>query len=235
MLPHPRAGAVHIWYARLDPPPAIIAQMGQSLSPDEWTRLHRFHFADDARRYAVRRGILRHLLGRYLCILPTEVVFVYGSQNKPALLPALNTTNLHFNLSDSGEVAVYAFAIDQEMGVDIEVQRDYPDAQQLAQRFFSQEEADWLSRQPAEQRSSAFLRCWTGKEAVVKALGDGLMAPLQEFTIAHWQTPPRLLWPASPHAGWAIHLLHPPDGCCAALAATNPIISVHEQHLHFDR
>lgn len=231
----PPPGTVHIYYAHLDPPASVIAQMEQILSADEWARLHRFHFADDARRYAVRRGMLRHLLAGYLQIPPTEIVFAYGPQSKPALAPSLAVADLRFNLSDSGEMAVYSFAMGQEIGVDIEAHRDYPDALQLAERFFSREEAEWLKSQPAEKRSSAFLRCWTCKEAVVKALGDGLMAPLQEFTVAHWQTPPHLLWPAAPHTPWSIHLLRPPDGYSAALAAARSITSIHEQLLHFDK
>ncbi len=228
----PPPGAVHIWYAHLDPPNSVIAQMEQTLSADEWERLRRFHFSDDSRRYAVRRGILRHLLAGYLQIPPTEIVFAYNTQRKPALAPSLAAANLRFNLSDSGETAVYSFAVGQEIGVDIEAHRDYPDALQLAERFFSRDEAEWLRSQPVEQRSSAFLRCWTCKEAVVKALGDGLMAPLQEFTVAHWQMPPRLLWPAVPHTNWSIHLLRPPDGYNAALAAASSITSIHEQLLH---
>ncbi len=216
----PASGVVHVCYARLDPPAAFIAQMEQTLAADEWARLRRFHFADDARRYAVRRGILRHLLGRYLDIPPAEIVFAYGPQHKPALSEPQAKTNLRFNLSDSGEMAVYAFAVGQEIGVDIEAQRDFPDARQLAESFFSPVEAEWLRQQPPEEESTAFLRCWTCKEAVVKALGDGLMSPLQAFTVAHWQTPPRLLWPSAPPSDWSIHLLNPPAGYCAALAVS---------------
>lgn len=229
----PPPATVHICYARLDPPDSVIAQMEQTLSADEWARLRRFHFARDARRYAVRRGVLRHLLGDYLAIPPAEVAFVYGPQQKPALAQPLAESGLHFNLSDSGEMAVYAFAQGQAIGVDIEEHRDYPDARQLAQRFFSPVEAEWLNQQPEPQTSLAFLRCWTCKEAVVKALGDGLMAPLQAFTVAHWQRPPHLLWPTAPTAEWSVHLLNPPTNYTAALTATGPITTIDEQSFTF--
>lgn len=234
MITHlPPPATIHIWYARLDLPDAAVAQMEQSLSADEWSRLQRFHFARDARRYAVRRGVLRHLLGIYLAIPPAQVSFAYGPQQKPALAEPLAGTGLHFNLSDSGEMAVYAFAAGQEVGVDIEEHREYPDALQLAQRFFSPAEATWLNQQPAAQTSLAFLRCWTCKEAVVKALGDGLMAPLQEFTVAHWQRPPRLLWPTAPAGEWSVHLLNPPANFSAALIATGSTIAIDEEHFQF--
>lgn len=226
----PSPATVHIWYARLDPADSIIAQMEQTLSADEWARLRRFHFADDARRYAVRRGVLRHLLGGYLNIPPAEIRFFYGPQNKPALAEPLAESGLHFNLSDSGEMAVYACAAGQEIGVDIEEYRDYPDARQMAQSFLSPAEVAWLNQQPEGEISRAFLRCWSCKEAVVKALGDGLLAPLQEFTIAHWQRPPRLLWPTVPGGEWSVRLLNPPANYSAALAATSPITAIIEQY-----
>jgi 4'-phosphopantetheinyl transferase len=229
----PPSATVHIWYTRLDPPDSIVAQMEQTLSADEWSRLRRFHFARDARRYAVRRGVLRHLLGRYLSIPPGEVAFAYGPQQKPILAEPLAGTGLHFNLSDSGEMAVYAFAVEQSIGVDIEEHRDYPDARQLARDYFSPAETLWLSQQPDAQLSLAFLRCWTCKEAVVKALGDGLMAPLQEFTVAHWQRPPRLLWPSVSTGEWSVHLLNPPAHFSAALIATGPVTAIYEQHFQF--
>lgn len=224
----PPPGVVHIWYASLDPPHPVVEQMEQTLAPDEWARLRRFHFARDARRYAVRRGTLRHLLGGYLHFAPAEIAFAYGPQQKPALAEEMAGTGLHFNLSDSGEMAVYAFAVGQEIGVDIEQHRDYPDAHQLAKRFFSSVEADWLASQPAGQTSRSFLRGWTCKEAVVKALGSGLMAPLQDFTVAHWQTPARLFWPSAPQPDWSIQLLHPPAGFSAALAVPGPVVKVDE-------
>ena len=207
--------------------------MEQTLTADEWARLRRFHFARDARRYAVRRGVLRHLLGRYLSIPPSEVSFVYGPQQKPALAERLAKTGLHFNLSDSGEMAVYAFAVEQSIGVDIEEHRDYPDARQLARNFFSPTETAWLSQQPDALVSLAFLRCWTCKESVVKALGDGLMAPLQEFTVAHWQTPPGLIWPTAPAGKWSVHLLNPPAHFSAALTATDLVTAIHEKQFQF--
>ncbi|MGB5051137.1 MAG: 4'-phosphopantetheinyl transferase superfamily protein [Caldilineaceae bacterium] len=226
-------GTAHIQYAHLDPCPLVISQMEAALSPDEWARLRRFHFARDARRYAVRRGILRHLLGGYLSIPPADIVFAYGLQHKPALAETQNQADLRFNLSDSGEMAVYAFAVGQEIGVDIEEDRDYPDAHQLAAHFFSPAEAEWLANQPAEQTSAAFLRCWTCKEAVVKALGDGLMAPLLDFTVAHWQTPPRLIGPAASIADWSVHLLNPPVNFSAALATAAAPIAISERILSF--
>lgn len=228
----PPPAVVHIWYAGLNPAPPLLARLEACLSPEEWARLRRFHFARDARRYAVRRGLLRHLLGAYLGQTAQSIAFAYGAQGKPALAGHYTGNDLRFNLSDSDEMAVYAFSARQEVGVDIEAERPMEDAAQLAERNFSPEEYAWLRAHSPGETSRAFLRCWTCKEAVVKALGNGLMAPLQEFTAAHWETPPRLGWSTPPGVRWTLRLLDPPPGYHAALALPAPVREIIQRPIH---
>ncbi len=95
---------------------------------------------------------------------------------KPSV--AFPETPLAFNLAHSGRYAAYAFAAGCELGVDIEEIRPMRDQEGLVRRFFSREECeDWLSLARSE-RDEAFFRCWTGKEAYIKELGDGRSAPL---------------------------------------------------------
>jgi len=227
----PAPAVIHIWYAGLNPPPPLLARLEACLSPEEWARLRRFHFARDARRYAVRRGILRHLLAAYLQLPPHAVAFAYGPQGKPALTGPGAETGLEFNLSDSGEMAAYAFGRGRMVGIDIEEEREIADARQLGEHNFSPEELAWLLSRPPHESSPAFLRCWTCKEAVVKALGDGLMAPLQAFTAAHWEQPPRLGWSPPPSVEWTLRLLDPPPGYPAALALAGPFREIIQRPL----
>lgn len=224
----------HIWYLRLDQPPAVAGQLEHFLSPDEWARVRRFRSGKDARRFVVRRGALRYLLGRYLDRSPAAIVLAHGPQGKPALAPDPARRALHFNLSDSGEMAVYALGSGQPLGVDIEARRDISDERQLAARHFSPAEREWLQQQPADEAADAFLRCWTCKEAVVKALGDGLTTPLSAFTAAHWQQPARLLWADGLIRSWTIRLLSPPAGYVAALASSAAIDALEERQLLID-
>lgn len=233
-----RPNTVHIWYLALDQPPAVVELMERFLFPDEWARVRRFRAGADARRFVVRRGGLRYLLARYLDISPGEVSLAYGSQGKPALAPDLAPdlahSGLHFNLSDSGEMAVYALGGGAPLGVDIEARRHIPDAGRLATRHFSPAEREWLRQRPADEAADAFLRCWACKEAVVKALGDGLTTPLAAFTAAHWQQPARLLWGDGLDRSWTICLLSPPAGYVAALASSAAIDALEEHQLLFD-
>ena len=88
---------------------------------------------------------------------------------------------MHFNLSHSGSYAVCAVS-DAPVGVDIEVRRKNTNLK-VAKRFFSQAENDYIdSFETLESREDAFYRIWTLKEAFVKATGEGLSRPLNEFS-----------------------------------------------------
>jgi 4'-phosphopantetheinyl transferase len=90
---------------------------------------------------------------------------------------------VEFNLSHSGILALYAFTSGRAVGVDVELIRKVPDADDLAERFFSPTETALLRALPPDRRSLAFLACWTRKEAFIKALGLGLSCPLDAFDV----------------------------------------------------
>jgi 4'-phosphopantetheinyl transferase len=170
------ADEVHVFVADLDGPPPV-----DCLSPDERARAARFHFARDQRRFVAARALLRGLLGRYLGLDPAEVVFGYGPRGKPFL--AAPPRSLRFNVSHSDGLALLAFAEGRELGIDLERERPLSDAEGIAGRFFSAGEGKALFGLPEGERGRAFFRCWTRKEAFIKATGDGLSRPLDGFEV----------------------------------------------------
>jgi len=169
---------VHVWHADLDRVPEPVH--ADSLSADERERGRRFRFERDRRRFVAARGLLRVLLGRYLDVHPAGVRFGYGPRGKPFLASG---DGLRFNVSHSGGLALLAFAWRREVGVDVERVRPVPEAEDIARRYFSPWEAADLLRLPEGERAAAFFRCWTRKEAFVKATGDGLSRPLDGFDV----------------------------------------------------
>ena len=171
-----RADDVDVWRARLDDQPAEAMRLMQALlAPDEIARARSFFFDRDRRRYVVGRGILRILVGRYLAVAPHEVTFVYGPNGKPALAPrATATSPLFFNVAHSEGVALYAFTRVGEIGIDLELIRDLPDWEQVAEAAFSTHELAQLRACAPERRREEFFRAWARQEAVLKALGTGL-------------------------------------------------------------
>ena len=132
---------------------------------------------------------------------------------------------LRFNLAHSHELALYAFTLGREIGVDIEYLRALPDADQIAKRFFSARENAALQALSTNQRQQAFYNCWTRKEAYVKAIGKGLAQPLDQFdvSLAPGESTRLLKVEGAPEEGsrWSLYSLTPVAGYVAAVAVCN--------------
>jgi 4'-phosphopantetheinyl transferase len=173
---------VHSWCASLDVPADTAARLYATLTPDERDRSARFRFERDRRRFIVARGVLRDLLGRYLQTEPGQIRFVYNAFGKPDLTPE-SGDRLRFNLSHSADLALIAIATVSSVGVDLEYVRWQSDYADIARRFFSAAEVDYLSALPSHLYAEAFFSCWTMKEAYLKACGKGLAVPLNSFSV----------------------------------------------------
>jgi 4'-phosphopantetheinyl transferase len=185
------------------------------LSADEKDRGNRFYRERDRRRFIVAHGAVRTILAEYLQADPREVRFASGRSGKP-FLPA---TSLRFNLSHSGELAVVAVGFEREVGIDIEEHRDVSDALQIAVRFFAASETERLQRIADDpvMLATSFLRCWTRKEAFVKAVGQGLSYPLNSFEVSfHADETDELRFPPYQDVSWRLRSVDAgPDYYCA--------------------
>jgi 4'-phosphopantetheinyl transferase len=76
-----------------------------------------------------------------------------------------------------------AVAAGERIGIDAEIVRSDVEVENLSRRFFTPAEADEILALPNESRLAAFFRCWTRKEAILKALGSGLSASLDRFEV----------------------------------------------------
>ncbi len=160
-------GEVHVWRVALDlfSPESLTAE----LAPEEAGR--NFHRQGDRDRFVVAHGALRRVLSRYCGIAPAAVRFLRAPRGKPRLNPE---SDVRFNLSHSGGLALVAVARRCEVGVDVERIRPIPDALQIARRVLEREEADALETLKPEQRAEPFFVYWTRFEARLKAAGRGL-------------------------------------------------------------
>ena len=215
-------GHIVVASASLDRPASVVADLRALLSDDELDRAARFRFARDRDRYVVGRAQLRRLLARYLETSPAKIRFSYSEFRKPAV--STPRTRLSFNVSHSEDLAVYAFCLGADIGIDVERLRPDIGDDRVPEHFFSAAEVKTLRLLPEDAQPAAFLRCWTRKEAFLKARGDGLTLALDSFDVTLTDhEPPRVVrtaWDPAEAERWSLHdLTSVFPGYVAALAA----------------
>ncbi len=216
-------GEVHVWRAHLDLEPSRIQSLMRTLTADERSRAERFHFRGDGERFIVARGLLRAILGLYLEMDPCQLRFSYSPYGKPSLAGGVEGEDaLRFNLSHARSLALFAVTRGRELGVDIEYIRTDLADERIAEQFFSPREVAALRALSAKMRREAFFNCWTRKEAYIKARGEGLSLPLDQFDVSLAPGEPAALLNTlgNPQEArrWSLQKLDPGIGYVAALA-----------------
>ena len=178
----PKGEVVDIWIVDLSVAEQTLQRAQTVLSEDELQRSRRFRFPVDCRRFVMARANLRRILASYLHVAGQTLVFDYSEYGKPTL--SRPQSQMRFNVSRSGERALIACTQGREVGVDIEKERQDIEIDDLAKRFFTAPENAKLQAFPLPDRYQAFLRCWTCKEAFVKAVGRGLSLGLDKFDVS---------------------------------------------------
>jgi len=176
--------------------------------------------AADARAVGIgARAELDRLLSAYAGLAAPPLI-ERGEHGKP-FAPALG--DLEFNLSHAGTDVLLAFARGQSLGVDLERVDRRLATGPLARRFFAADEAAALARVPAHLQQMSFMELWTRKEAVLKALGQGLAFGLHRLAfevgddgeIGGLRT---IAEAAGPADEWHLRRLSPGEGLAGALA-----------------
>jgi 4'-phosphopantetheinyl transferase len=214
-------GTVHVWCWRHGDPNSPGEPDVSSLGPDELRRYRRFYFRADQLRFAASHLKMRSILAGYLQQPPASLAFSSGSGGKPRLVSAADPA-LEFNLSHSRSYGLLAVAHGLEVGVDVEEPRTIQAG--MPKRYFSSAEVENLSKLEGDAWLSAFLRCWTRKEALLKAEGVGLRMPLDAFDVSLTADAPAALLAVRPPATfrhpWALFDVSPSPDAVAALAVS---------------
>lgn len=198
------------------------------ISPGESATALRFHRRQDAVRHVVGRALTRVLLARELGITALTEEFSTNAWGKP-MLPA---SGLEFNISHSGRFVWTAVGRMGALGIDVERVEATADHHDLS-RIFHPAECSTIRTLPAQAARDAFHRCWTRKEAVVKAIGEGLSRPLSAFRVltdvapVDWLAEP----PLTSAKGWTCIDLPSAAGYHASFAAMSPNLSITTHRL----
>jgi 4'-phosphopantetheinyl transferase len=202
---------VHIWMVRL--PVGDISKLYMELSSEERERANRFRFSADRIRYIVAHASLRNVLSRYLQCSPSDLAFEANAFGKLFLVKA-GSGNLEFNLSHAGSLIVIGLCADHSIGVDVEEIRTVDGLSCIAESYFTPQECRFILEHHGADRKRAFFRCWTRKEAFIKAVGEGLSIPLNSFDTLNSQ----------PHGLWVADTLSDGDWWLEDLEVPEPYI-----------
>ena len=172
---------IHIWWSILDQPPDLVNKYKHMLSPEEQKRVNNLKFRLLRDRQIISRGILRQVLSKYLNIDIKRIEFTYNKFGKPSLSPKLDDFNLHFNMSHSEQLGIFAFAIGSAIGVDVEEIKGSLNFEDVIELCFSDFEKSWFYDIAPGMRKEVFYKIWTAKEAFIKALGTGFSFPVKNI------------------------------------------------------
>lgn len=130
-------------------------------------------------RYVTSHAFVRRVLGQYLDADPAGLRYDracehcgHTSHGRPRLVDRSSS----FSLSHSESRVVVAVA-EGPVGADVEDITRRPVAERVIRRCCCAGELAWLAGRPAGDRPVDFLRLWTKKEALTKALGLGVVVP----------------------------------------------------------
>jgi 4'-phosphopantetheinyl transferase len=208
---------VAVWRVELDDAGDRAEELRGHLASDELERFGRLQRSEVGRRWLISRGSLREILAAELGTSPSSVRLKLGPHGRPGLDPEIHQTDLDFNLSHSGDLALVATGRGLRVGIDVERLRRGRDPLRVADRYFSQAEVEAVRAFPQSDRPAAFLRYWTAKEALAKGLGLGLQAPWGGLELA--PQPGGTMVPVHLARDWRlVELTDLPSGYCGALA-----------------
>jgi 4'-phosphopantetheinyl transferase len=221
-------GEVHLWSVSLAVDDDVARAVERCLSDEERRQIARLRFARQRRARGVSRGLLRYLLAVYVGLPAVELRFRDGPYGKPELVPLAAGTerrgegNLGFNLSHSADLMLIAVAPTRRVGVDVEQVRPIDQGERIVRRYFSAREQGSIAGAPEGRATEIFLRAWTRKEAVAKAMGEGIVRSLSRLEVtAAPDVPARLLAIDGDQrraADWSLFHLNPAEGYTGALA-----------------
>ena len=197
---------VQVWVASLEVSSDRHAELEETLASEERERAATLTPVV-ARRYVAARGILRSLLSGFTGTPPEKLRFEYSFSGKPSLA----AHDIHFNISHSADLGLFAFAPDRGVGVYVENERPVRRLLDVAQRFMSDDELQELAATPPQQRDATFLRSWVIREARLKAEGKGVwsgMNAAKNNGLTHKLFAPRpgfIAAVAAPESGWRLY------------------------------
>jgi 4'-phosphopantetheinyl transferase len=217
---------VHVWRILPVVSPDKLSGFLRLLQPDELRRFDSFYRDENRFEYLWAHGALRTILSRYLRILPAQIQFATNYYGRPYVANPTVESPVFFSLSHTEGLAMLAVSRMEAVGLDVERCREMADLDAIVANHFSGNELLKISSLNSLERQQCFFRCWTRKEAVVKATGFGLSLNLNQMEVTLLTDEPakvvRCHWEARSSSQWALKELEPAWGYVGAVALEAP-------------
>lgn len=165
---------LHIWHIPFGGKALLEQDFPPLPSKEEIAQAARFTHPELHQCYLKTRWAMRGILGHYLSVAPDQVQLRYAKLGKPELVPGAHQLEIRFNLTHSGDGALFAVTLGTEVGIDMEKMNQKPRPIRLAKRYFTEEVVKQLGGLPEAEQQIALLKLWTQYEAYKKAQGVGL-------------------------------------------------------------
>lgn len=203
---------VELWLAPTDVDDERLASLLMALDDGTLARASRFRQYQDRRQHMVAHAVLRTVLGAHLDVSPASIEIDVGANGKPRMAGPSPTP--YFNISHTAGWTAVAISPSFELGVDVERYSTDPSLRQVAEEVFTEAERAMLG---TRNWGGSFHTIWTRKEAVVKALGSGLQAPLASLDVSSGHVA-SLAPSVAGGPAWVLRDLGLPTGLAGAIA-----------------
>lgn len=174
---------------------AFILNGGQThadigiLTAEEKLRAAMYRRDDNRNQLILGRALIHHL------VRPRGPVNRYPIKIAPLGKPYIEGRPA-FSISHSGGYVACVVAKNDLIGIDVEHFDAVDNWEELSQMILHPEERLAILEEVAGNRRSLFRRCWTRKEAVLKATGVGLIDDLCSINVQLTERRPLLEYPA---------------------------------------
>lgn len=165
---------LHIWHIPFGGKALLEQDFPPLPSKEEMAQACRFTHPELHQCYLKTRWAMRDILGYYLSVAPDQVQLRYAKLGKPELVAGKHSLDIRFNLTHSGDGALFAVVVGTDVGIDMEKVGQKPRPVRLAKRYFSEEVVQHLDTLNGQNQQIALLKLWTQYEAYKKAQGVGL-------------------------------------------------------------
>lgn len=182
-IPGLEKNRIHIWSARYEDLERHFRILSGTISRKEQETACTFRKSADAKKYVIRRGVVRHILARYTRHTPEMLIFNTGKNGKPELHPDSASAGVSFSLSHTEEKLVIGVTEKRRIGVDIVSMNPSYQYRDAAEYLLTPSEKAFLTTIEPSQKYQVFFRIWASKEAVIKAIG-GTMALMKTIDLS---------------------------------------------------